>query len=117
MKYLIFILAIFLVACSPQVSYKTEDVQALAQTVKPEDIIIYTVPDCMYCNQAKAWLKQNNFAFTDCDMSISQQCQKQFDGYGGNGTPLVVIKKHGKQHIMTDGFDSDELMIALQGKN
>lgn len=111
------IVALILCACSPTVSYKTEDIQALAQTVKEGDIIMYTTPDCTYCNQAKKWLSQNNFAFTNCDITTSKQCRQQYDNYGGNGVPLVAIQKHGKQHLMKDGFDSDELLIALQGKD
>ena len=47
---------LLLTACTPTASYKTADIQALAQTVKPDDIIMYSTPDCMYCNQAKGWL-------------------------------------------------------------
>lgn len=78
---------------------------------------MYSTLDCMYCNQAKGWLNQNHFPFTDCDMTASQQCQQQYNDYGGNGTPLIVINHHGKQHIMKDGFDSDELLITLQIKD
>ena len=117
MKKLLTLLSLTLVACTPTASYKTADIQALAQTVKAEDIIMYSTLDCMYCNQAKGWLNQNHFPFTDCDMTASQQCQQQYNDYGGNGTPLIVINHHGKQHIMKDGFDSDELLITLQIKD
>jgi glutaredoxin len=54
---------------------------------------MYSTPDCMYCNQAKGWLNQNHFAFTDCDMTANQQCQQQYDDYGGNGTLRLFIEK------------------------
>ena len=38
--------------------------QQRAQTVKPNAIIIYTLPNCAYCTQAKRWLSANHFAFT-----------------------------------------------------
>ncbi len=119
----ILLLAMFLAvtACSDststnKVSYKTEDVQALAQTVKAKEIIMYGTPDCMYCNQAKGWLNQNNFPFTDCDMYASKRCEQAYYDYNGNGTPLIVIKRHGTEHVMRDGFDTDELLLALQAK-
>lgn len=62
-KYLFFILLTnFLLSCtpSPTVSYKTSDIQALAQTVKADDIIMYSTPDCIYCNQVKGWLNQSH---------------------------------------------------------
>lgn len=43
--------------------------QQRAQTVKPNAIIIYTLPNCAYCTQAKRWLSANHFAFTECDIS------------------------------------------------
>ena len=101
-------------AKSAKVSYKTEDIQALASKVKAEDITMYSTPDCTYCNQAKGWLKQNNFAFTDCDMTTSQSCEQQFHDYHGDGTPLIVVRNHGDEHVMRDGFDSDELLSVLQ---
>lgn len=115
---IIFAVSTVLSACgststSNNISYKTEDIQALAQTVKADEITMYSTPDCMYCNQAKDWLKENNFAFTDCDMTTSQQCEQQFHDFNGNGTPLIVINRHGKQHLMTEGFDSDELLTVL----
>lgn len=109
--------SILIVACSSEktgsVSYKTEDIQSLAQTVKAEDITMYSTPDCMYCNEAKGWLKQNNFAFTDCDMTTSQSCEQQFHDYHGDGTPLIVVRNHGEEHVMREGFDTDELLLAL----
>ncbi len=120
----IFLLAMFLAvtACSDnstskgsnKVSYKTEDLQALAQTVKAKEIIMYGTADCMYCNQAKGWLNENNFPFTDCDMHASKRCEQAYYDYNGNGTPLIVIKRHGTEHVMRDGFDTDELLLALQ---
>jgi glutaredoxin len=117
MNKFLMVFSLFFLACTSKLSYKTADIQALAQTVKANDIIMYSTPDCMYCNQAKGWLNQNHFAFTDCDMTASKQCQQQYNDYGGNGTPLIVINNHGKQHIMKDGFDSDELLITLQIKD
>ncbi len=119
-KSILLTLLLSITACSDssnKISYKTEDIQALAQTVKTEEIVMYNAPDCMYCNQAKSWLKQNNFPFTDCDMYASKQCEQEYNEYNGNGIPFIVINRHGKQHFMRDGFDTDELILALQAKN
>lgn len=104
-------------SASQNISYKTEDIQALAKTVNAEDITMYSTPDCMYCNQAKGWLNQNNIKFTDCDMTTSQQCEQEFHQYQGDGTPLIVVRKNGKEHLMKDGFDSDELLMALKSQS
>lgn len=107
-----------LTACSNSTanttSYSTEDIQILASRVKAKEVTIYSTSDCLYCNQAKSWLNENNIAFTDCDVETSQQCEKKYKYYKADGVPFIVVKRQGKEYLMRDGFDSDELLAALQ---
>ncbi|MDP2964007.1 MAG: glutaredoxin domain-containing protein [Sulfurimicrobium sp.] len=85
--------------------------QALAATVKPGDVVIYTTTSCPYCAQAKGWLGQNGFAFTECDTEADAACASAFQSLGGVGVPYLVVRgKH-----MKDGFDSEQF-ISLLGK-
>jgi len=59
-------------------------------------------------------LSQYGFAFTECNMSLSNQCIDEFKSYGANGTPFLVIHRGNKVHQMNDGFDSNEFLAALQ---
>lgn len=100
-----------------QVGTSASDLQALAATVKPGDVVMYSTTECTYCAQAKGWLAQYGFAFTECNMSVSSQCEREFRDYGGNGTPYLVMRRNGpkghKVHHMKNGFDTDEFVALL----
>ncbi len=91
-----------------------DQLHALAATVKAEKVVMYTTTECPYCREAKAWLSQYGFAFTECNMSLSNQCIDEFKSYGANGTPFLIIRRGNKVHQMNDGFDSNEFLAALQ---
>lgn len=89
-------------------------IESLAKTVQANEVVMYTTSECPYCRTAKAWLQQYHFAFTECNMSVDVQCEREFQSAGANGTPYLVIRRNGKEHQMRDGFDSDEFLDALQ---
>ncbi len=85
------------------------DLGALAATVKPGDVTMYSTTECAYCTQAKGWLHQYGFAFTECNMSVQPACESEFKHFGATGTPYLVVRgRH-----MKDGFDSDEFISLL----
>jgi glutaredoxin len=91
------------------------ELSALAASVKPGDVVMYSTTECPYCARAKSWLNQYGFAFTECNMSVSDLCQREFQSYGGVGTPYLVVHHGGQTHHIKDGFDSDEFLAALRG--
>lgn len=86
------------------------DLPALAATVQPGDVVIYTTTHCPYCAQAKAWLRQNGYAFTECDAEADATCESAFRSLGGVGVPYLVVRG---QH-MKDGFNSDQFVSLLK---
>ena len=71
---------------------------------------MYSTTECVYCTHAKSWLQQNSFTFTECNMSTSRECEREFLSYGGDGTPYLVVRgKH-----MKNGFDSDQFLALLK---
>ena len=86
------------------------ELSALAANVKAEDVVMYSTTECIYCAQAKDWLKQYGFAFTECNMSVEAECARQFKKDGASGTPYLVVK--GRQ--MKNGFDTDEFIALLK---
>ncbi|MEQ1880581.1 MAG: glutaredoxin family protein [Burkholderiales bacterium] len=85
-------------------------ISALAATVKAGDVVMYSTTDCGYCTQAKGWLNQNGFAFTECNMSVDERCIQEFRNYGADGTPFLLVRGY----QMKNGFDSDEFLAALK---
>lgn len=82
----------------------------LAASVRADEIVIYTTSTCPYCKQALRWLDQQGFSYTECNMSTTPRCEKEFLSHGGNGTPYLIVRGH----HMKDGFDSDEFQKALK---
>lgn len=89
-------------------------IQQLAASVKAEEVVMYSTTECPYCREAKGWLAQNGFAFTECNMSLERRCEAEFKAYGGNGTPFLVIRRGGKEHQLKDGFDTHEFLAAVR---
>lgn len=88
------------------------DITTLATTVRPGEVVMYSTDNCTYCAEARSWLNQYGFAFKECNMDSSKQCEREFMNYGGNGTPHLVVRGH----HMKNGFDSVEFLMALREK-
>lgn len=88
-----------------------EDVRSLAESVRADEIVMYSTTECPYCAQTRAWLRGHGFRFTECNMSLSQACEREYLSYGGNGTPYLIVRGH----HMKSGFDSDEFLADLRG--
>lgn len=88
----------------------SSDMLALAATVKPGDVTVYTTTTCPYCAQAKGWLTQNGFKYTECDAQASTDCARRMEELGAVGVPFLMVK--GKP--MKNGFDSDEFLSLLK---
>lgn len=89
--------------------------QALADTVRPGDVTMYSTTECGYCTQAKSWLNQYGFAFTECNMSNVERCETEFRELGGTGTPFLIVQRGEKTYRMRNGFNSEEF-LALMAK-
>ena len=87
-----------------------EELRRLAANVGQGDVVIYTTAECPYCAQAKAWMTQYGFAYTECDTEANQSCADEFERLNGNGVPYLIVRGH----HMKDGFDSDEFVAALR---
>src|SRR5262245_4855157 len=59
-----------------------EELRRLAAGVHSGEVVIYTTTECQYCAQAKAWMKQYGFAFTECDAEVSNQCAQELQELG-----------------------------------
>lgn len=116
-----FLLVMFLGVCiqfgwryfAPESHTEERSPEALAQlaaAVQPDEVVMYTTTHCPYCAQARSWLNQHGFAFTECDAEKSQECSRQLQAYGGTGVPYLVVRgKH-----MKNGFEQDEFVSLLK---
>lgn len=91
-----------------------QKMSVLAAKVSAGDVVMYSTSVCPYCAQAKGWLSQYGFAFTECNMTTTASCESEFKSLGGDGTPFLVVRNDGKVSYMKDGFDSEEFLALLK---
>jgi glutaredoxin len=72
-----------------QTPANTMSISQSASQIKSGDIVMYSTTECAYCTEAKSWLTQNGFAFTECNMSIDPRCQQEFNAPGTHDSPYV----------------------------
>lgn len=55
-------------------------------------VTIYTTPTCAFCHAAKEWMKQNNVAFNEVDVSRDPNgVKKLIDLSGQLGVPVIDV--------------------------
>ncbi len=70
---------------------------------------VYSTPTCPYCTRVKQFLKDNNIAFEDIDVSQDEEMlQKMIDKSGQMGVPVIEING---EYIV--GFDKEKIEAAL----
>ena len=75
-------------------------------------VTIYTTPTCVYCNMAKEFFKTNNIAYSEADVSASQDKAKEmFEKSGQLGVPVIDIDGE-----IIVGFDKPAIRGALKLK-
>lgn len=72
------------------------------------DITMFVLPDCGYCERARAHLRSRGLQWKELDISSSAAIEQRFVALGGQGTPLIII---GKQRI--HGFQQARIDAAL----
>lgn len=76
-------------------------------------IKVYSTKFCPYCVSLKEFLKQNNIAFTEIDVSEDQKAQDDMiERSGQMGVPVVEIDGE-----MIVGFDREKICKILKIKN
>lgn len=71
---------------------------------------VYSTPTCPYCIRAKQFLKDNNIAFLDVDVSTDQPAAEEMIKKSGQmGVPVIDI---GGEIIV--GFDKEKIKQALE---
>jgi glutaredoxin-like YruB-family protein len=74
-----------------------------------KQVKVYSTPTCPYCKMAKQYLRENNIAFSDVDVSLDKEAASEMvEKSGQMGVPVIDIS--GKVII---GFDKDEIKKTL----
>jgi glutaredoxin-like YruB-family protein len=74
-----------------------------------KQVKIYSTPTCPFCIRAKQFLKDNNVAFEDMDVSVNQAAAEEMIRKSGQmGVPLLDIDGE-----LIFGFDKEKIKQAL----
>lgn len=72
------------------------------------DVTVYTSSTCPYCTIAKNFLKENQVAFTEKNVSTDAQARNELLSKGHTGVPVLVID--GTEVV---GFDQQKIVSLL----
>ncbi len=74
-----------------------------------KNVKVYSTPTCPWCVRVKQFLKDNNIAFQDIDVSLDQQAaQVMVQKSGQMGVPVLDIEGE-----IIIGFDKDKIKTTL----
>lgn len=73
------------------------------------EVTIYTSPTCVHCKAAKAFMADNNIAYTEKDVVADVDARKWMLDRGYRGVPVIVVD--GEEII---GFDQKKLSELLK---
>jgi glutaredoxin len=86
------ILVIALLLLAVWMLSNTSSGQLQARDISPDhDVVMFAAEWCGYCDQARAWLEQNEVHFLEIDIDSSVEAQRQWREAGGRGVPLTFI--------------------------
>lgn len=88
------------------------DTQTVAQIkahLPGQTITMYSTASCYYCGKARAWFRQHDIPWDECDVEQDSGCRATFDAHGALGTPLMRVGS--RWHL---GFEPTWLAEALK---
>ncbi len=75
-------------------------------------LIIYTQPTCGYCQELKDYLRKNDIAYEEKDITKDRAAWDELvNKYKARATPLIV---YGQKTML--GFNPDELQKMLEAE-
>ncbi|MEX1027199.1 MAG: glutaredoxin domain-containing protein [Candidatus Paceibacterota bacterium] len=74
-----------------------------------KNVVIYSSPNCVHCNHAKEYFKENNIEYTDYDVASNQEKrQEMVEKSGQMGVPVIYVGDE-----MVVGFDQGRIEQLL----
>lgn len=73
-----------------------------------KNVVVYTSDTCPYCVAAKDFLKANNVAFEEKNVTTNEEARNELINKGYRGVPVIVVED---EEIV--GFDQAKLTHLL----
>jgi glutaredoxin-like YruB-family protein len=79
------------------------------EEIMAKRVIVYSTPTCPYCIRAKQFLRENNVAFEDSDISTDRsKVEEMMRKSGQMGVPVLDIEGE-----IVVGFEKEKIKSAL----
>lgn len=84
------------------------------ERVRPMQISVYTLPNCVQCESTKRMMHKNNIRFDEIALDQHPELIEQFKSIGHTSAPIVVTSSGGTETVWS-GFRFDKIK-ALTAK-
>ena len=71
-------------------------------------VALFVLPNCKWCNEAKAYFKAKKIRYNLVDVSKNKQAMKDCQKHGCKGAPVVLV-----ENLWICGFDKNKINKAL----
>ena len=104
---IIFALALVLLQNSTRIHQSLSPIPT--ELLNNNDVILYSTRWCPYCAKTRDFFHYANIPFTEYDIEESASHFKEYQQYGGNGVPLIVIGR-----TIIRGYDPAAIRAAIE---
>lgn len=80
----------------------------MASAARAGDILMVSSDTCVFCGQARAWLREHGVAFSECSIERDAACAARYRALMMPGTPVLLVR--GQTQL---GFDPERVLRAL----
>lgn len=79
------------------------------QTMKGIMVTVYTLPSCVQCDSTKRFLKKNDIAYEEVDLSTDAEAMESIRAMGYTAAPVVQV---GEKHWSGFRFELLKELVA-----
>lgn len=76
-------------------------------------ITLYSTSWCPHCKRAKAYFARKAIAYREVDIEASESGRREFQAFGGNGVPLIIMGERRMRGFSDAAMDR---LLASAGK-
>ena len=73
------------------------------------EVVLYSTSWCGYCAKTRAYFAENHIKYIDLDIENSEKGRADYERFGGNGVPMVLIN----DETLIHGYDPEKISEVL----
>lgn len=81
----------------------------VSQAAGSREVVLYSTAWCGYCAKTRQYFAENHIEYTDLDIETSERGRADYERFGGNGVPMVLIN----DETLIHGYDPERIGEVL----